>query len=57
MKTDGELVLVNPSRVAYQPLAGARLFDDTVQALPALSDGLFFARDTKTLKCFRVGKR
>jgi outer membrane protein assembly factor BamB len=56
MKTDGELVLFTPSPEAYRPLATARIFDTTVQALPALSDGLLLARDTQTLKCFRVGK-
>jgi outer membrane protein assembly factor BamB len=56
MKTDGDLVLVEPSPKAYRPLASARIFDTTVQALPALSSGLFFARDTQTLKCFRIGK-
>lgn len=55
MKTDGELVLAEASPKAYRPLAAARLFDATVQALPALSDGLFLARDTRTLKCFRLG--
>jgi outer membrane protein assembly factor BamB len=55
MKTDGELVLAEASPKAYRPLAKAQLFGTTVQALPALSDGLFFARDTKTLKCVRVG--
>jgi len=57
MKTDGELVLFTPSPKAYQPLAKARLFDSTVQALPALSNGLLLARDTKTLKCLEVGTR
>lgn len=56
MKTDGELILADPSPEAYRPLAAAKLFETTVQALPALSNGLFFARDTRTLKCFQVGK-
>ena len=56
MKTDGELILAEPSPKAYRPLAKARLFDTTVQALPALSRGMLFARDTKTLKCVQVGK-
>jgi outer membrane protein assembly factor BamB len=55
MKTDGELVLADPSPREYRALATARLFNSTVQALPALADGLLFARDTKTLKCVRVG--
>jgi outer membrane protein assembly factor BamB len=56
MKTDGELVLVEPSPKAYRALATARIFDTTVQALPALAEGLFLARDTEKLKCFRVGR-
>ncbi len=55
MKTDGELVLAEPSPNAFEPLAGAKLFDTTVQALPALSAGRLFVRDTKTLKCLEVG--
>ncbi|MEX0675954.1 MAG: PQQ-binding-like beta-propeller repeat protein [Pirellulales bacterium] len=56
MKTDGELILADPSPEAYRPLASGQLFEGTVQALPTLSNGLFFARDTKTLKCVAVGK-
>ena len=56
MKTDGELVLVEPSPRAFRSLARAKLLPDTVQALPALADGLLFARDTGTLKCFVVGR-
>ncbi len=57
MKTDGTLVLVDPSPEKYRPLAEARLFDTTVQALPALSGGLLYARDTQTIKCVQVGQR
>ncbi len=57
MKTDGQLILAEASRESYRPLATAQLFDTTVQALPALSNGLFFARDTRLLKCVAVGKR
>ena len=55
MKTDGELVLAEPSHQQFRPLSNARLFVTTTQALPALSEGRFFARDTKTLKCVWVG--
>ena len=57
MKTDGDLVLAEPSPQEFRPLASAKMFDTTVQALPALAGGLLFARDTKTLKCLVVGKR
>lgn len=56
MKTDGTLLLVEPSPKSYRPLAQTQLFDTTVQALPALSNGLLLARDTQTLKCVVVGK-
>ncbi len=56
MKTDGELVLAKPSPEAFRPLARAKMFEGIVQALPALSDGLLFARDTRTLKCLAVGR-
>ena len=55
-KTDGELVLVEPVAKEYRELARTRLFDTTVQALPALADGRLFVRDTKQLKCLEVGK-
>ena len=50
-KTDGTLVLAaaNPGR--YEELAQARLCDGTARALPALSAGLFYLRDTSVLKC------
>lgn len=56
MKTDGELVLAEASPIAFRKLASAKLFDTTVQALPALSGGLLFVRDTAALKCLKVGK-
>jgi outer membrane protein assembly factor BamB len=56
MKTDGELLLAEPSPKAFQPLASVKLFDTTVQALPALARGRLYARDTRTLKCVMVGE-
>jgi outer membrane protein assembly factor BamB len=57
MKTDGELLLVEPTTARFNRLASAKLFDATAQALAALSDGLLFVRDTRTLKCVEVGSR
>ena len=57
MRTEGELVLAEASPKEFRPLARAKLFDTTAQALPALSDGLAFVRDTKELKCVAVGQR
>ncbi len=56
LKTDGELVLAEPSPQAFRPLARATLFETTAQALPALAKGRLFARDTQTLKCVYVGE-
>lgn len=56
MRTDGELLLVEATPKRYHPLARARLFDTTAQALAALSEGLLFVRDTQYLKCVAVGK-
>ncbi len=50
MKTDGELVLAEPSPRAFRPLAQARIFHSTTRALPALSAGLLYVRDEQTLK-------
>ncbi len=55
MKTDGLLMLVEPTPKAYHPVAETRLFDTTVQALPALAAGRLFVRDTRTLKCVQAG--
>ncbi len=52
MTTDGELVFVEPTPQRYVERGRARLFTGTVRALPALADGLLYARDTDTLKCF-----
>jgi outer membrane protein assembly factor BamB len=54
MKTDGELVLAAADTKQYRELDRANLFEDrvTTRALPTLSNGLFYVRDGKTLKCF-----
>lgn len=54
MKTDGTLVLAEASREAYNELAREQIFDSTTRALPALSNGLLYVRDTKTLKCLKL---
>lgn len=51
LKTDGTLVLAAASPKSYQQLATAKVLTDTTRALPALSNGLLYARDTRTLKC------
>ena len=54
MKTDGKLILAEPSTKEYRELASAKIFDGVVQPLPALADGKLYVRDTKTLKCLDV---
>ncbi|MBI1901281.1 MAG: PQQ-like beta-propeller repeat protein [Planctomycetia bacterium] len=51
MKTSGELALVEASPAGYRELAAARVLDQKTYALPALSGGLFYVRDARTLKC------
>lgn len=51
LKTNGELVLAKASTESYQPLAFARVLRSTALALPAISNGLLYVRDTRTLKC------
>jgi hypothetical protein len=57
LKVDGTLKLIEPRPDGYRELASAELLDGTTQALPALADGLFYARDVQTLKCFDLGKK
>lgn len=52
LKTSGEIVLAMASPDSYRPIARSRIFNSTTRALPALADGLFYARDTEELKCF-----
>lgn len=56
LKTDGELVLLRPDKARYVELDRFRPFTDTTRALPALSNGLLYARDTSTLKCIDLGR-
>lgn len=55
MHTEGTLRRVTLSTAAYRSPASARLTKDTVRALPALSRGRLFLRDTKHLYAFEVG--
>lgn len=51
VKDDGVLVLASASPKAYHELGRARLSQSTTRALPALSNGLLYVRDTSALKC------
>ncbi len=63
LETDGELVLADPSPNGYRELARATIFEGTrerkptTRALPALSNGYFYVRDTHTLKCINLRKK
>jgi outer membrane protein assembly factor BamB len=50
-KTDGTLVLAQPSPESFRKLASAQVADSTTRALPALAGGLYYVRDETTLKC------
>lgn len=48
---DGALILATPTPTAYSELARAKVCRTTTRALPALSNGRLYVRDTETLKC------
>jgi outer membrane protein assembly factor BamB len=56
LKTDGVLVLAEANVDRYRELARARIAETTTRALPALSAGRLYVRDTRTLKCLVVGE-
>ncbi len=57
LKEDGTLVLFAPSKEKFRALASAKVLDETTRAVPALSNGYLYIRDTNTLKCLEVGQR
>jgi outer membrane protein assembly factor BamB len=57
LTTDGKLTLLRASGEKYEKLAQATLTQDTVQALPAYSNGLLLFRDTGKLYCFDLSKK
>jgi outer membrane protein assembly factor BamB len=54
LKTDGTLVLAKASKSGYTELSSHKVMNSTSRALPALSNGLLYIRDTKTLKCLDI---
>ena len=54
LKIDGTLILARPSSEKYIELAKARVLAATAQPLPALANGVLFARDTNTLKALQL---
>jgi outer membrane protein assembly factor BamB len=57
LKSDGTLVLAAANPNKYEELAAARVCESTARALPALSGGLFYVRDTSQLKCLDLRPR
>ena len=59
LKVDGSLVLFEISPQRYIPLQTARVLEGPARALPALSNGRLFVRNSRqsrsTVKCFQVG--
>lgn len=52
LTNDGKLTLIKATGEKYEKLAQATLTENTVQALPAYSNGLLLFRDTGKLYCF-----
>ncbi len=52
LTTDGKLTLLRASAEKYEKLAQTTLTQDTVQALPAYSNGMLLLRDTGKLYCY-----
>jgi outer membrane protein assembly factor BamB len=53
----GELILAPATPDGFKPTARGQILAATARAYPALSDGLLFARDGKSLVAVRVGTR
>lgn len=54
LREDGELVAAPAQRSGFQPVARAQILASVTRAYPALSDGVLFARDEKTLVAVRL---
>ena len=55
-KTDGDLVLAEAATTRFKLLSRTQLFRGTTRALPALSNGRYFARNESELKCVDLGR-
>ena len=54
LREKGELVAAKADPGGFKPLARAQLLPTVVRAYPALSDGVLYARDEKTLTAVRL---
>lgn len=57
VKTSGEVVMAKASPSGFTRLGLAEMFDGTVRAIPALSQGKLLARDVDELKCIDVAAK
>jgi outer membrane protein assembly factor BamB len=58
LREDGELMMAPASPAGFQPVAKARLFDDSiVRAYPAVSDGVFCARSEGMVGCWDLSAK
>ena len=57
LKTDGTLVAIAPTLQEYRELSRTSIFTSTTRALPALSKGRLYLRNTHTLKCVDLTKK
>lgn len=54
LRESGELVLAPAAPDGFHPAAHAGILSKVVRAYPALAEGRFYARDEKSLGCFRL---
>ena len=54
LRENGELVLAPASPDEFRPTGKVSILNKMVRAYPALADGRLYARDEKTLACFRL---
>lgn len=57
LTTTGTLIMFEASEERYRELARADIFRSTTRAIPSISGGLLYLRDTGTLKCLAVGRK
>ncbi len=54
LRENGELVMAPATPDGFHPVTHARILTHVVRAYPALSDGLLYARDERSLVCVRL---
>lgn len=54
MRENGQLMLAKTSPAKFQPITEMKILSGTVRAYPAISNGLFYARNSNTLVCVKL---